>query len=264
MSEETVLISPTTSTVTVVRHYAGELNAANCTDQCMVEALHYDSRAHFCARLHLRLAYWTGGRTGWAAGPLRRSISCISVSEQTFIGSSSAHFTSIRVSPWSIWKCAALDGGGGGGGRWPRGPMSPSGPPGGGPMRSGPPSGPPGPPGPPRIGGAGGGGGGAPGSTTGAGPPGGGGAGGCWAKAVPARAANAIADRTYFLIVSTFCEVEDVSIGIAGVIMDPVCGSDRRMARAVEDRARAALQSSRPCRPGSSRERSPGRSGPEL
>ena len=101
------------------------------------------------------------------------SMSCIRMSEHAFIGSSSAHLTSILVSPLSRRKCAPFDGGGGGG-MWPRGPSGP-GPSGPGP-RSMAPRGP-----------GGGGGGGASGfAIPSAGGAGGGGGGGCCAKAVPA------------------------------------------------------------------------------
>jgi hypothetical protein len=51
------------------------------------------------------------------------SRNCIAISAQARIGSSSAHFTSIALSPCSTRKWAALEGGGG---------ASPRGPPGGG------------------------------------------------------------------------------------------------------------------------------------
>lgn len=106
------------------------------------------------------------------------------MSAQAFIGSSSAHLTSIFVSPLSMRKCAPLAGGGGGG-MWPRGPSGPF-PSGPGPSGPGPRSA--GPRGP-----GGGGGGGASGfaipSAGAAG--GGGGGGGCWAKAVPAARKSA-------------------------------------------------------------------------
>ncbi len=114
------------------------------------------------------------------------SISCIMMSEQAFIGSSSAHLISILVSPCSRRKCAPLEGGGGGGGiimrsRGPPslgppslGPQWPGGGGGGGASALGP------------APGGGGGGGGASACWPASGAPPGGGGGGCWANVDPA------------------------------------------------------------------------------